>query len=239
MKAMILAAGLGTRLQPLTQTIPKALVKIGDKTLLEHLILKLIDSGISDIIINVHHFSSQVTTFLQDNRFFGINIRISNESDRLLETGGAIKKASWFFDDGEPFLVHNVDVLTNFDLLQMRTFHVNSGAIATLAVRKRESGRALLLDDAGELCGWKNNKTGETIIVRKGETLHSFAFSGVQIINPSIFSHFPDDEKFSIIKAYLAITPNNKVNTFAHDQSIWFDAGDLTNLEKVRSYLKE
>jgi len=236
---MILAAGLGTRLQPITEKCPKALVKLGNKTLLEHLILKLINFGISDILVNVHHFSDQVVSFLQRNRSFGINIQISDESHRLLDTGGAIKKASWFFNDGAPFIVHNVDIFTNFDIPQMRTYHVKSNAMATLAVRTRESGRYLLLDEAGDLCGWKNNKTGETIWVHEREKVQTYAFSGVQIINPVIFSHFPEDEQFSIIKAYLDIAKNNKINTYVHDQSIWFDVGDPQNLEKASHYLKD
>lgn len=236
---MILAAGLGTRLMPLTSACPKALVKVGNKTLLEHLILKLIGFGVSDILVNVHHFSDLVISFLEKNKYFGIHIKVSNESDRLLDTGGAIKKASWFFNDGEPFIVHNVDILTDFDILQMKTFHLKSNAMATLAVRNRESGRYLLLDESGDLCGWKNNKTQETIWVHRKKTVHPFAFSGVQILNPSIFSHFPQDDKFSIIKAYLAIAEYSKINTFVHNQSLWLDVGNTESLELANNYLKE
>lgn len=236
---MILAAGLGTRLRSLTSACPKALVKVGNKTLLEHLILKLVGLGVSDILVNVHHFSDQVISFLEMNQFFGINIQISNESDQLLDTGGAIKKASWFFNDGEPFIVHNVDILTNFDILQMKTFHLKSNAMATLAVRRRESGRFLLIDESGDLCGWKNNMTGETIWVHKKKELHPFAFSGVQILNPSIFSHFPQEDKFSIIKAYLSIAQYNKINTFVHNQSLWLDVGNPESLQLANSYFKD
>jgi NDP-sugar pyrophosphorylase family protein len=238
MKAMILAAGLGTRLRPLTSSCPKALVKVGNKPMLEHLILKLMDIGISDILVNVHHYADQIISFLEMNHFFGIRIQVSNESDRLLDTGGAIKKGSWFFNDGKPFLVHNVDIITDFDMLQMKTLHLKSEAIATLAVRQRESGRYLLIDDSGNLCGWKNNKTGETIWVHKDKPVHPVAFSGVQILNPSIFSHFPEDDMFSIIKAYLAIARYNKIDTFVHNQSIWLDAGNPENLELANKYFK-
>jgi NDP-sugar pyrophosphorylase family protein len=230
MKAMILAAGLGTRLQPLTHTCPKALVRIGEKTLLELIIFKLIHFGITDIIVNVHHFSDQVISFIEKNESWGINVQISNESDRLLDTGGAIKKASWFFNDGEPFLVHNVDILTDLNIDLLKAKHSSSGAIATLAVRKRKTNRYLLFDGAGYLCGWQNINTNELIWVHQEVTCDRFGFSGVQMINPAIFSYLPQDEKFSLIKAYLEIAQNHRINSFVHNDSVWFDVGHSGNL---------
>ena len=162
MRAFILAAGLGTRLKPLTNSVPKALVKINDKTLLEILIDKLILSGFNKIIINVHHFANQVIDFINQNNF-SAEIVISDESDKLLDTGGGLKKAAWFFDDGKPFLVHNVDILSNIDLKKMYNFHLQNNTLAALAIRKRKSTRYLLFTDDNNLCGWMNEKTGEQI----------------------------------------------------------------------------
>ena len=131
MKAMIFAAGLGTRLKPVTDTIPKALVPVNGKPLLEHIILKIKNAGFDEIIVNVHHFPDQIIEFIELNNQFGIRIEISDERDRLLETGGGIKKAEWFFDDNQPFLVHNVDILSNLDLKKLYTNHLKSNSMAT------------------------------------------------------------------------------------------------------------
>jgi NDP-sugar pyrophosphorylase family protein len=230
MKAMIFAAGLGTRLKPLTDRTPKALVQVAGKSLLEHLILKLITCGINDIIINVHHLAGQVISYLKQRDYFGIRILVSDETGLLLDTGGGIKKASWFFDDGKPFLIHNVDVITNLDISEMVRVHAESKAIATLAVRNRTSGRYLLFDEDHNLCGWKNSKTGEEIIVHQKDKYTNMAFSGVQVVDPGIFNFMGGEGPFSIIKTYLEAAKAYPVKAFTHNDSYWLDVGTTKHL---------
>jgi len=231
MRAMILAAGLGTRLKPITNNIPKALVKVGNATLLEICIKNLKAQGIADIIINVHHFAEQIKYFLAKNNNFGANISISDEIEKLLDTGGGLKKAAWFFDDGKPFLLHNVDVISNLNLKAFYNYHINSNAIATLAVRERESGRYLLFNSENILCGWKNVKTNKTISSAEIKLLEEYAFSGIHIIDPKIFSLMPDDEVFSMIDFYLDIMKSNNINAYIDNDSFWMDVGNPTNLK--------
>ena len=231
MRAMIFCAGLGTRLKPITDTIPKALVKAGNDTLLEICIKNLNSQGISDIIINVHHFADQIKKFLEENNNYGVNISISNESRKLLNTGGGLKNAAWFFDDGEPFLLHNVDVISNLNLKALYDFHINSKAIATLAVRDRESSRYLLFNSENILCGWKNVKTNEIVSFSNIESLKEFAFSGIHIIDPKIFALMPNDEIFSMIDFYLNIMKNNDVNAYIDNESFWMDVGNPESLK--------
>src|SRR5664280_1226211 len=162
MKAMIFAAGLGTRLKPVTDNLPKALVPIAGKPLLEHVILKLKSAGFDEIIVNIHHFPDQIIDFLKANNNFSIRIEVSDERNLLLDTGGGIRRAAWFFDDEKPFLVHNVDILSNVDLKELYQQHLRSNSLATLVVSKRDTFRYLLFNDDNRLCGWINEKTGET-----------------------------------------------------------------------------
>ena len=203
---MIFAAGLGTRLRPLTDKIPKALVLVAGKPLLEHIIEKLKNSGFDEIIVNVHHFSEQIIDFLKVRNNFGIRIEISDESDFLLDTGGGIRKAAGFFVDNKPFLVHNVDILSNIDLQKLYSTHLKNNSLATLAVSDRISTRYFLFDENFRLQGWKNAQTGETRPERKvlSENLLPLAFSGIQVLSPQVFGlmeNFP--QKFSIIDFYL------------------------------------
>ena len=161
MKAMIFAAGLGTRLKPLTDNKPKALVEVGGKTMLELVILKLKEAGFNEIVINIHHFGQQIIDYLKANNNFGLTIHISDERDYLLDTGGGIKKATPFLMGNEPFLVHNVDIFSNVDLRQLYENHLKSGATATLLVSQRKTARHLLFNKENKLCGWHNNETGE------------------------------------------------------------------------------
>lgn len=234
-KAMIFSAGLGTRLFPYTENTPKALVKINNKTFLEVVIRKFIKIGVRDIVVNVHHFPNQIIKFLKDNNNFGINITISDERDQLLDTGGGIKEASWFFDDGNPFFVHNVDVLTDLDLNKMMQSHLESKALATLAVRKRETSRYLLFDNNKVLGGWENISTGEKIIINELPEMQRLAFSGVHIIDPSIFDDLTEKGKFSIITAYLRLAANYKIVAFEHTDSYWMDVGTPEKLNEAKS----
>ncbi|MCD4683322.1 MAG: nucleotidyltransferase family protein [Bacteroidales bacterium] len=233
MKAMIYAAGLGTRLHPITQQIPKALVQISGKPLLEILIEKFIKTGIHDIIINVHHFAEQIIEFVNTKENFGINIQFSDERNKLLDTGGGLKKASWFFDDGNAFLVHNADVLSDIDLNNLVETHLKLNAIATVAVRKRTTSRYLLFDQENVLCGWENIKTGERIMTRPTKFYLQFGFSGIHVINPSIFNYMEEKGKFSIIESYLKLAKHHKIISFDHTHSIWLDLGKNENLQEA------
>ncbi len=229
MRAMILAAGLGTRLQPLTDNMPKALVKIYDKTLLEIAINNLAKNGFDKIIINVHHFAEQVINFIEQNNF-SADITISDERDKLLDTGGGLKKASWFFNNSKPFLLYNVDIISNLNLQTLYKANMKSNSIATLTVRKRESSRYLLFNSENILCGWKNTKTGELISSCNIDLLDEFAFSGIHIIDPKIFSLMPDDDVFSIIDLYLDIMRDNKIVAHINNDSFWLDVGNTESL---------
>jgi len=237
MKAMIFAAGLGTRLKPLTDFKPKALVEIKNISLLEIAINKLKKSGFDEIIINVHHFADMIIDFLKSKNNFGIRIEISDERDLLLDTGGGLEKASWFFDDGKSFLIYNVDILSDIDLRKMHQFHQASDSIATLAVINRITQRYLLVDDENILCGWQNIKSGEIKNVRETtSTLHQLAYSGIQIINPRIFSLMPEEKVFSIIDFYLSIAAKERITAFRHDESYWLDLGKLESLKKAETF---
>ena len=232
MKALILAAGLGTRLQPLTENKPKALVLYKTKPLLEHAISKLKEHGFNDIIINIHHFAEQIVTFVEKKNNFGINIIFSDESEQLLDTGGGLKKAKWFFDDKKSFLVYNVDIFSDINLTKFYNFHNKIDAISTLAVQNRQTSRMLFFDKNNYLCKWKNVITGEEKIARKtSATLLPYAFSGIQMISPKIFSLITEENRFSIIDLYLRLAKKHKISYYSHNQSSWLDLGKKENLE--------
>lgn len=240
MRAMILAAGLGTRLKPLTDNLPKALVSINNQTLLELLIKKLAASGFDKIIINVHHFADQITDYLSANKNFNVNLIISDEMQELLDTGGGLKKASWFFNDGKPFLVYNVDVISNIDLNKLYQFHLKANSITTLAVKNRKSSRYFLFDNDYQLCGWKNEKTGEVKYSREHESgLNQLAFSGIQVIDPKIFEIMPHRKVFSLVDVYLRISSKKQVIGFLHNEDEWIDVGKPENLAKAETLLKK
>lgn len=234
MRAMILAAGLGTRLRPLTDSTPKALIKIKGKTLLEIAINNLVKNGFDKIIINIHHHAQQVIDYINQNKF-DAQITISDETNKLLDTGGGLKQASWFFNDGESFIVYNADVLSNIDLQKLYSSHEDSESIATLAVRKRESSRYLLFNSENILCGWENVKTNEKKIIRNDERLQQFAFSGIQILSPEIFTSMPDKDVFSLIDLYLKIGSQNEIKAFVDDESFWLDVGKPENLKAAEN----
>lgn len=241
MKAMIFAAGLGTRLKPLTDTIPKALVPISGKPLLEHVIEKLKDSGFDEIIINIHHFPNQIIEFLKAHNNFGIRIEISDERNLLLDTGGGLKKASWFFDDDKPFLVHNVDILSNIDLKSLYNEHLRSGAIGTLTVSKRETFRYFLFDDDERLCGWINEKTGEIKpkTLKKPALFHKLAFSGIQILSPKIFDLMDNtDEVFSITNFYIDKCKEYYFRGYEPEEYKMIDVGKINAIGEAEQFLR-
>ncbi len=240
MKAMIFAAGLGTRLKPLTDSLPKALVPIGGKPLLEHVILKLKAAGFNEIIVNVHHFPDQIIDFLNANSNFGIRIEVSDERDLLLDTGGGIRKAAWFFDDGKPFLVHNVDILSNVDLNKLYNQHLRTNSLATLVVSQRDTFRYLLFDENMKLTGWINEKTGETkpACLTKTELYNKLAFSGIQILSTQVFELMQNlESKFPIMDFYLSNANNQTISGFVPDNYSMLDVGKLNVLDEAERFV--
>lgn len=228
---MILAAGLGTRLRPLTDKIPKALVTVKGKTLLEHSIRYLKRNGASSIIINIHHLGEQIIDFLAEHNNFGSEIAVSDERDQLLDTGGGLRKAAWFFRENDPFIVYNVDVISDLDLAKVMDHHMRSCALATLVVRKRETSRYFLFNPEMELSGWENKSTGERKITRQKQgELREFAFSGIQVLSPSIFKLMTENGRFSLTELYLRLSSNQRISGFIDNESYWLDAGKLKSI---------
>ena len=225
MKAMILAAGLGTRLKPFTDTHPKALYIVNGKTMLEHAVNHLKSAGINEIIVNVHHFADQIIAFIHLHHGFGIDISISDETGNLLETGGGVKKTGWFFCGCDCAIIRNVDLLSDLDLCKMANVHLNSKALATLAVRNRETSRYFLFDDQMNLCGWENRKTGEQRISCEKNAYKSFAFSGIQILNPEIFPLISEEGSFSLTGLYLRLAKTHLIKGHIEDGVVWKDVG--------------
>jgi mannose-1-phosphate guanylyltransferase len=234
MRAMVLAAGLGTRLRPLTNDRPKALVEIGGRTLLEITLTRLASFGVRNVIINVHHFADLVVGYLKAHDNFGLHVEISLE-EVLLDTGGGLKKAAWFFLQNparldEPFLLHNVDVISTIDLHRLLQSQNQTQALATLAVQQRESSRQLLFDAAGELCGrWINGQDPE--FVRSTPNVAAFAFSGIHAISPRLLPKITEEGVFSIIESYLRLAgEGQRVLAFGADEYRWRDLGRMEDL---------
>ena len=239
MKAMIFAAGLGTRLKPLTDRIPKALVPVQGKPLLEHLILKLKTADFNELVINVHHFPDQIISFLQQKNNFGLRIDISDERDMLLDTGGGLLKARRFFTD-EPFLAHNVDILSNLDLKDLMSAHCKNN-LATVVVSQRQTARYLLFDTKNQLRGWQNIQTGETK-PREVNTdgLHPLAFSGIQVLSPAIFNCMSDmPPKFSIIDLYLKCCTTHNIQAYVPNNYRMLDVGKINIIQEAEEFLGE
>lgn len=235
-KAMILAAGMGTRLRPLTDTTPKALLKFRGRTMLEHVVDHLVANGIKEVVINIHHHADQVRNFLEAHRYFGIKFYVSDESDQLMDTGGGMVRAQKYLEGDGPFIVHNVDIFSDTDFSELQHYHAGHEALATLAVSERETSRNLLVDAAGLLCGWRNNITGEEIIARKQDGLRPVAFSGIHMVEPRIFSLFDREERekpFSITKAYLELAAQHRIMTFDHTGDTWIDMASPLNFPNL------
>ena len=243
MKAMILAAGLGTRLRPLTDDRPKALVEVAGSTLLEITLRRLQQFGVREVIVNVHHFADMVVDYLKKNANFGMQIEISRE-DVLLDTGGGLKKAAWFFledssDSEEPFILHNVDVLSTIDFDCIVKFHRQNQALATLAVQERKTSRYLLFDGRNQLCGRRVGRDQRDEIVRPSAKTQALAFSGVHIISPRMLTRLTEDGAFSIITPYLRLTgEGEKILGFRADEFYWRDLGKRENLEQATQDVK-
>ncbi len=235
MKAMIFAAGLGTRLNDETSGKPKALVDVGGKTLLQRAIEKLKNEGVSEIVINVHHFSNLVISFLKNNDF-GIKIHISDETEKLLDTGGGLKKAEVYLEGDEPILIYNVDIISNLNLKLLLKDHLKTKALVTLAVRNRETQRYFKFDQNKQLVGWINKKTGESKISRPEnfENAIEMAYSGIHIVQPEIFSLMPETDRFSITNFYLELAKTHSIKGYFDDSDLWMDVGKPEQLEEAR-----
>ena len=222
MKAMILAAGLGTRLKPFTDSHPKALAVVNNKTLLQRNIEYLQSFGITEVVVNVHHFADQIISAAEKNNGWGSRVFISDETNEVLETGGGLKKAAAFFkNEKEPLVLMNADILTDLDLAKMKADHDTHKPLATLAVRERSTSRYLLFDETNTLCGWLNEKTGE----QKGVSGTKKAFSGIHIISPGIFPLITEEGKFSMIDLYLRLANNHSIKGFDHSETKFTDVG--------------
>ena len=232
---MIFAAGLGTRLNDETLDKPKALVEVGNKTLLQHAIEKVKSEGISEIVVNVHHFSEMVISYL-NNYDFGIKIHISDETEKLLDTGGGLKKAACFLIGNEPVLIYNVDIISNLNLQLLLEDHLRSGALVTLAVRKRKTQRYFKFNEQKQLVGWINRKTGETKVSRPENfgTAIEMAYSGIHIAQPEIFSLMPESDRFSITDFYLELSKTHLIKGFYDDSDLWMDVGKPEQLVEAR-----
>jgi NDP-sugar pyrophosphorylase family protein len=227
MKAMILAAGLGTRLRPLTDDRPKALVEVAGRTLLEIALMRLRSFGVNEVIVNAHHFAEMIVEYLKANDNFGMRIELSREEE-LLDTGGGLKKVQHFFSGSsqEPFIVHNVDVISSIDLARMMHFHTEENALATLAMQQRESARQLLFDEKGQLCGRRAGRDAETEMVQPVREVKALGFCGIHVLSPRIFAKMEEEGAFSIIDIYLRLAAQGeKILAFRADDCYWRDLG--------------
>ena len=236
MKAMVLAAGLGTRLLPITKEKPKALVAVKGAPILEIVLHQLKTAGVTEVIINLHHFLDQIIDFLKSKNNFELHIEFSLEEE-LLETGGGLKKAAHFFDDDEPFILHNVDVIHNIDLKKMIERHRANDSLATLAVNDRETSRYFIFDEKNRLCGWKSLSENKIIMARRtnGHTT-DLAFCGIHVISPQLLEKLTEDGAFSIVDSYLRLAKEGeKIMAFRADEFLWQDIGKLQQLKAINN----
>ena len=234
-RAMLLSAGLGSRLKPFTDHHPKALAVVNGQTLLQRNIEYLQKHGIYEVIVNVHHFAEQITDAIAKNKGWGSNIIISDETDEVLETGGGLQKAGWYFAGETDFVLMNVDILTDMNLSQMIQQHQSQNSLATLAVSQRETSRYFLFDAYGTLSGWKNIKTGEERIVHMRKGLIQKAFSGIHVINQSIFSFMKQEGKFSMVDVYLDLAKEHIISSYDHTGANLVDVGKPENIRKAEA----
>ena len=223
--AMIFSAGMGTRLGEISKHTPKALVQILDKPLLEHILVKIKDSGFTHVVVNVHHHAKQIIYFAHNLDFEELSITISDESEKLLDTGGGLKYAQNLFADAEHILLHNVDVISNIDLSAMYSAHCNKNNLASLAVKERKTSRYLLFDNNNLLKGWQDTRNNQEIR-HSQEQLNPMAFSGIHIVSKRIFNLFPAKDVFSMTEFYLDICNDHKIKAYNHNKDLWVDVGN-------------
>jgi NDP-sugar pyrophosphorylase family protein len=241
LKALLFAAGMGTRLKSYTQDKPKALVSLAGKPLIQHAIEYLISFGITDITINVFHFAEQVISFISEHGSFGITIHVSDERNQLLDTGGGLKKAGIFIKGDEPIVIYNVDVISNLDLNAVLKYHQEQKALATLVVRSRETSRYLMFDRNLQLAGWKNFSNGDTIISRAKEFQEAepLAFSGIHIIQPEILNLITEEGKFPIMDLYLRLAKEHLIKAYIDQSNLWMDLGKPEQLLAAEELLSK
>jgi NDP-sugar pyrophosphorylase family protein len=234
MKAMVFAAGRGQRLQPLTDKRPKALVEVAGRTLLEHVVRRLVEAGVTEAIINLHHLGEQIPPFLEQHDYFGLKRVAYSAESTLLGTGGGLKQAAWFFDDGNPFLVHNTDVLSTIDLNALLLAHHRSQALATLAVMARPTTRPLYFDSAGRLIGRRSPAGGDELVRAADGTIEPLGFCGIQAVSPAVFGQMSESGSFGITEAYLRLAGANAIIQ-AHrvDGAKWRDCGRPEDLRPL------
>ena len=240
MKAMIFAAGLGTRLHPLTTRTPKALVCPHDKPMLQLVAQKLIRAGVNQLVINIHHHPELMKNFIQSMRFQGVEITISDESDQLLDTGGGLMKASEWLRGNDPIILHNVDVLSDVDLQAMLKFHMQHNPLVTLAVSARPANRSFLWQQ-GRLVGWENKNLQEKVFFGREESyiIRPMAFSGIHIVQPDLFSLISEKGVFSITPVYLRLAQKHKIIPFEHPYNHWVDMGSFEKLKTASDLLQK
>lgn len=239
MKAMIFAAGLGTRLKPLTKNLPKALVPVAGKPMLQRVAEKLINAGVTEIVVNVHHHATQVKEFVSQLNYPNTRFVISDETAELMDTGGGLKKAGELLHGTDPVIIHNTDVLSDVNLTKMIIKHKQDHALVTLAVSERTSSRQFLWYD-NQLAGWHNLKTDDKIVCKgfENKPLTALAFSGIHIVDPKIFSLLNETGPFSITKAYLRLSSKNTITPFIHDSKNWIDIGTPEKLKRAEQMVK-
>jgi NDP-sugar pyrophosphorylase family protein len=234
MKAMVFAAGRGTRLRPLTDSRPKALVEVAGKTLLEHVLLRLVDAGVTEVVINLHHLGEQIPPFIEQHGAFGLRRVVYSDEPMLLGTGGGLKQAAGFFDDGEPFLVHNADVLSTIDLGSLLLAHRRSGALATLAVKARPTARPLYFDSAGRLVGRRTSDGRDEQVLKPQGAVESLGFCGIQAVSPELFERMVETGKFGITEVYLRLAgEGEKILAHRVDDAKWRDCGRPEDLRPL------
>jgi NDP-sugar pyrophosphorylase family protein len=237
MKAMILAAGVGSRLRPLTDTVPKALIQVGGVPMIERVIRRLVSAGVTEIVVNLFHLADRIVDFLASKGYFGLHMRFAREA-ALLDTGGGLKNVAWFFDDGRPFVLHNVDVLSDIDLTAMLRFHAQTRALATLAVQPRPSTRRLLFDANGQLVG-RETPEGIAWAHEPVESVDRLGFTGIHVLDPAIFSRMSESGAFPITRAYLRLAgKGERIVAYRADGRYWQDVGSAEKLAQAERWFR-
>ena len=241
MQALLLCAGLGSRMKDLTKDTPKAMVQVNGKPLIAHNLEKLKAAGFTTVVVNVHHFAAQILDYLKAQNNFGLDIRISDESKQLLDTGGAIKKAWSLVDDSLPLLVHNVDIISDLDLAGLMAAHIAENRLATLAVKTRKTTRYLMVEEETlHLAGWTNITTGEVKLSRITTLMvTNYGFSGIHIVSRAMVDLFPEEDAFSIIDVYLDAAKTKDVIVHPHEDDVWVDVGKPENVEVAEKVLRK
>jgi len=234
-KAMILAAGIGSRLRPLTDETPKALLDVGGTPMIERVIQRLASAGVTELVVNLFHLGDRIVEFLAGKRNFGLRIEFTREAE-LLDTGGGLQNAAWFFDDGRPFFLHNVDVLSDIDLVGLLRFHHRVGALATLAVQRRTGSRQLLFDRDGRLCG-RESPEGVEWTTTPVSDIERLAFTGIHVIDPAIFPRMTETGVFPITRTYLRLAgEGERIVAYRADGRYWQDIGSPEKLTEARKH---